>query len=218
VQTSPLAAPRKAVVDAQQQVSDIKAKIAVIRSGIESTFQSKDDWIAAKKALADAKAKYDAALKPVMDALQANPEYVKLLEHRKAASAKMEALKDAPKAQSSAEQQQQDDEMSTAAGDVINDGLALRKMEAEARDGDPALSAAKDALDEAKKAFDGLEAQVTTAMQSDPTYIQDQTELTAAQANLLSARTALAAAEKQSHPSSNRPPPTRQPGTRPPGL
>jgi hypothetical protein len=205
VPSSPLAAPRKAVLDAQLLVNAAKAKIAATRTSVEATFQSKDDWVAAKKAVAEAKAKYDAALKVVMTALQTNPEYQKLLENRKQASAKLDALKAAPRGQSSEEQKTQDDEMGVAAGDILNDGLALNKMEKEARESDPALAAAKDQEDEAKKAYDSLESQVTTAMQTDPDYIAEQADLAAAEANLATAKAALVSAKPNRTPSTRTP-------------
>jgi len=200
---------KKAVLDAQLKVKQARDKIAQTRGTIELTFQTKDDWVAAKKALADARAQYAAALRPVMAALQKNAEYQKLMERRKAAQDTIETLKAAPRGSGSADQKAQDDDMSAAAGEMLNAGFALNKMESDARDADPALAAAKDAVDDAKKTFDALEAQVTAAMQSDPQYIQEQTELTAAEAELLTARTSLASAEKQgrpSQPSGSRPP------------
>lgn len=202
---------KKAVLDAQLKVKQARDKITQTRDTIELTFQTKDDWVAAKKALADAKAQYASALKPVLAALQKNAEYQKLLEKRKAAQDTIETLKAAPRGSGSADQKAQDDDMSAAAGDMLNSGFALNKMETEARDADPALAAAKDAVDDAKKTFDALEAQVTVAMQSDPQYIQEQTELTAAQAELATARTSLASAEKQGRP-------TQPSGSRPPAA
>jgi hypothetical protein len=199
-QSSATAAARKTVLDAQLKVNAVKAKIAQTRLTIEATFQTKDDWVAAKKALADAKAQYAAALKPVMATLQESAEYQKLAESRKAAQAKIETLKAAPRGAGSADQKEQDDEMSAAAGEMLSAGFAMNKMEADARDSDPAVAMAKEAVDEAKKAFDALEMQVTTAMQSDPTYIQEEAELTAAQTELATAKTSLASAEKSARP------------------
>ncbi len=212
---SPLAASRKAVADAQAAVYAVRANIAQIHARVASTFESRDDWIAAKKALSDAQAHYDSALKPVMAALQVNPDYQKLATSRKAAQAKLEELKSEPRAASSEDQKAQDDQLSEAAGEVLNDGFAMNKMESDARDADGNLGTAKEELADAKKAMDALQAQVTAVLQVDPEYIAAQQQLTTAQQQLTAARAALVSAEK---PQRSAPTPrSRTPSSRNPG-
>lgn len=191
-----LAAPRKAVQDAQAAVNDDRAKIAQIRARVATAFESKEDWIAAKKAVVDAQAHYEAAMKPLMAALQANPDYQKLVANRKAAQLKLDALKAQSKATDSESQKEQDAELSEAAGEVLTSGYAMNKMEADAKEGDGNLGMAKEELLDSKKAMDALQAQVTAVLQVDPEYIAEQQNLTTAQQQLTAAKAALAAAEK----------------------
>jgi chromosome segregation ATPase len=193
---SPLAAPRKAVVDAMAAVNAVKAQIAATRAKIAATYETKDDWVAAKKALADAQTHYDTALKPVMAALRASPEYQKLLDHRKAAQEKLDSLRTQSRAADPDDQKAQDDQLSQAAGDVLNDGFALNKMEADARNSDGDLGAAKEELMDAKKTMEDLQAQVTAVLQTDPEYLTEQQQLTSAQQQLSAARLALSNAER----------------------
>jgi chromosome segregation ATPase len=204
---NPLAAPRKAVLDAQSAVNALHTKIAQIHVRIQSGFESRADWAAAKKAVADAQAQYDAAQKPVMDALHANPDYQQLVTNRKAAQDKMDELKAQSQATDSEGQQAQEDALSQAAGEVVNDGYAMLKMEREARDNDSTLTAAKEQLSDAKAALEALQAEVTAAMQGDPEYQAAQTELTSAEQQLTSARAALLAAQNAQRPAA--PPPQR---------
>jgi chromosome segregation ATPase len=193
---SPLAAQRKAVQDAAVAVNQIKSQIALIRGKVSATFETKDDWVAAKKALADAQAHYDAALKPVMAALQANPDYLKLQAHRKAAQENLDAMRSQPRPSDSSDQKAQDDQLSQAAGDVLTDGFAMNKMEVDARNSDGDLGTAKEELTDAKKTMEDLQGQVTAVLQTDPDYQAAQQQLTAAEQQLAAARLALANAEK----------------------
>jgi chromosome segregation ATPase len=203
--TNPLAAPRKAVLDAQTAVNALRTKIAQIRQRIQGGFESRAEWVAAQKALADAQSKYDAALKPVMDTLHADPDYQQLVTNRKAAQDKLDELKAQPQAMDSQGQQAQEDALSQAAGEVVNDGYAMLKMERDARDNDATLTAAKEQLSDAKAAMDSLQAEVTAAMAADPEYQATQTQLTSAQQQLTSARQALIAAQNAQRPSTNAP-------------
>lgn len=209
---SPLAGQRKAVLDAQAAVNDERAKIAQIRARVASLFETKEDWIAAKKAVAEAQAHYDSALKPVMAALLANPDYQKLLADRKAAQEKMDAIKAQPRATDTEGQKAQDDQLSEAAGEGVTARYAMTKMEAEAREADGNLGTAKEEMADAKKTMDALQAQITAALQLDPEYIAEQPNLTNAQQALATARAALAAAEKPPT-RTTQPPRTRQPPT-----
>jgi DNA repair exonuclease SbcCD ATPase subunit len=198
--TNPLAAPRKAVLDAQSTVNGLNKKIAQIHLRIQEGFESRADWVAATKAVADAQAQYDAAQKPVMDALHANPDYQQLVANRKAAQDKLDELKAQPQAVDSEGQQAQEDALGQAAGEVVNDGYAILKMEREARDGDSTLTASKAQLSDAKTALEALQEQVSAAMEADPEYQTTQTALASAQQQLATARAALIAAENAQRP------------------
>ena len=161
----------------------------------------------------DAQAHYDAALRPLLAALQANPDYQKLVTNRKEAQQKLEALKAQAKATDSESQKTQDAELSEAAGQVLASGYAINKMETDAREGDGNLGMAKEELADSKKAMDALQAQVTAALQVDPEYIAEQQNMTTAQQQLTAAKAALAAAEKPQR--TTQPPRTRQPSARP---
>jgi len=203
---SPLAAQRKAVADAVTAVNQARSQLAQARAKVSSTFETKDDWIAAKKALIAAQAHYDAALKPVLAALQANPDYQKLLDHRKAAQASLQAMQSQPRAADTEDQKAQDEQLNQAAGDVVNDGYALNKMEEDARNSDGDLGTAKEELTDAKKTMDDLQAQVTAVLQVDPDYLAAQQQLTSAQQQLAAARTALSGAERPQRTTPSRAP------------
>src|SRR4051812_16701294 len=66
-QNTALISQRKAVQDASAECTRIKGNMARIRSKTEATFSTKDDWVAAKKAVDEAKAQTDAAQKVVLD-------------------------------------------------------------------------------------------------------------------------------------------------------
>jgi hypothetical protein len=77
---SPLASQQKAVKDAQDEVNKALIAMNVIRTKIQHGLESRDDWKAAKLAKEKAASEHEAAMKPVLAALQNKPEYKAVLK------------------------------------------------------------------------------------------------------------------------------------------
>jgi hypothetical protein len=199
---SPVQAARKAVLDARAALAKVQDQVAQIRLRVLKTFESRDDFAAAKKAVDDAQAEYEAALKPVMAALYANPDYQQLVAKRKAAQAVLDAshTQHTSPGDSDISSAQQDDAISQAAGEVLTDGFAINKMETDAKENDLKLATAQEKLNDAKQQMAALQTQVDAALQNDPEYQQVQPTLAAAQQQVTSAVAAFIQAQKAARP------------------
>lgn len=203
-----MAAQRKQLDDARAGVETVHKQIAKVRARIEATFTSKDEYAAAKKEYEAAQAAFDAASKPVLAAARKKPEYLQAVADRaKAQSIIDQANKPAPKADDSAtnasasesgsgsEPVSQED-IKAAVDQRWKAGTTIRQIEADALADDPKVDAAKSHRDEAKRAWDAAQAQVTEAMEVDPEYIQLQTQLKTAEQQLASVKQQIAAQQK----------------------
>lgn len=199
---SPVQQARKAVLDARASLAKVQDQVTQIRLRVLKTFQSRDDFVAAKKAVDDAQAEYDAALKPVMTALYANPDYQQLVAKRKAAQAVLDAshTQHTTPGESETSASQQDDAISQAAGEVLTDGFAINKMETDAKENDLNLATAKETLNDARQQMAALQTQVDAALQNDPEYQQVQPQLAAAQQQVTAAVAAFVQAQKSARP------------------
>lgn len=203
-----MAAQRKQLEDAKAGVDSVHKQMAKVRSRVEATFTSKDEYSAAKKDYEAAQAAYDAVSKPVMAAARKKPEYLKAIADRAEAQAIIDrANKPAPKPDDSATnasasetgsgaEKASQEEIKAALDQRWKAGTTIRQIEADALAEDPKVDAARAKRDEAKRAWDAAQAQVTEAVEVDPEYIQLQSQLKTAEQQLDTIRQSIAAQQK----------------------
>ena len=203
-----MAAQRKQLDDARAGVETVQKQIAKVRARIEATFTSKDEYAAAKKEYEDAQAAFDAASKPVLAAARRKPEYLQAVADRTKAQAIIDqANRPAAKPDDSATNASasesasgsdpiSQDDIKAAVDERWKAGTTIRQIEADALADDPKVDAAKSHRDEAKRAWDAAQAQVTEAMEVDPEYIQLQTQLKTAEQQLASIKQQIATQQK----------------------
>lgn len=88
---NPLASQIKAVKDAQDEVNKAKLALNQIKIKTQRSLETKDDWKAAKAALDKAKSDYEAAKRPVLEALKKDPQFLALQRQEAEAQAKIDA-------------------------------------------------------------------------------------------------------------------------------
>ena len=188
---SALAQSRKAIKEAELEVTKIRSEMTKIKARVSQKFEGKEEWETAQKNLKAAEAAYDQARKRALAKLYASPEYkaakdkqLKAEQTIAAVGAKGSNSKDLDKAQQ----------------DRLDAGLALRKLETDALQGDPKIPEAKDKLEEAKKTWEALQDELKEALELDADYVAAQQQLETAQAQVDSMKAQLAqqaASERQ---------------------
>jgi colicin import membrane protein len=176
---------KRQIQAAEKEVTRIRKDMTNMKTKVQSKYETKDDWEAAKKNLKDAEAANTAARKRVMAKLLTNPAYKAAADKKAKADQQVAALQ--------AQSAKADLKQLTAAQQAQTDsGLTLRKLESDAMDSDPKVAEAKEKLADAKKQWDALQDEVKQALEQDPEYQQAETELQTAQANVTQMKQQLA--------------------------
>jgi hypothetical protein len=181
---------RKAIQAAEKEVARIRKDMQNLKTRIQSKYETKDDWEAAKKNLKDAETANDAARKRVMAKLLTTPAYKAAKDKQIKADQKIADL-DAQGDKANAKDRE------AAQQARIDAGLTLRKLENEAMDNDPKVAETKEKMADAKKQWEALQDEVKQAMEQDPEYQAAQQELQTAQANVTQMRQQLQVQQAQ---------------------
>jgi chromosome segregation ATPase len=190
-QNSALAEQRKQLADANAEVARLQKEAAKIKSKVQAKYESKDEWEAAKTNLKNAETAYESARKKAVAKLYASPDYKSAKDTQLKSEQTLQELQGNPKADQKAIEKAQQER--------LDSGLKVRNLESAALSGDPAVSAAKSKLADAKKAWEALQDEVKEALKQDPEYTATQDQLTAAQqqADQMKAQIAQAAAAER---------------------
>lgn len=189
---STLAPAKQQVKDAEAEVARIRGQMNKIKAKVQAKYEGKEEWETAQKNLKAAERANEEARKKALAKLSANAEYKVLKDKQIKAEQTIAAQQAAGKNDSK--------ELQKAQQDRIDAGMALRRMENDALQGDESVSAAKEKLAEAKKAWDALQDELKEALSQDPEYAQAEQELQTAQAAVQTAKDSLqqqAMAERQ---------------------
>ena len=190
---SALAEQRKAVREAEVEVSRIRNEMNKIKTRLAVKYEGKEEWESAKNNLKTAEAAYEKARKAALARLYASPEY-------KAAKDKQLKAEHAIAAQQAAGARIDQKALEKAQQDRFDSGLALRKLEDQAMAADPRIAETKAKVAEAKKAWEALQDELDEALKQDPEYVAAQQQLEQAQANVDQMKASLAqsaAAERE---------------------
>ena len=188
---SALAQSRKAIKEAELEVTRIRSDMNKIKARVAQKFEGKEEWETAQKNLKAAETAHEQARKRALAKLYASPEY-------KAAKDKL--LKAEQAIASAAAKDGSSKEMDKAQQDRLDAGLAVRKMETDALRADPKIAEAKDKADEAKKTWEALQDELKEALELDAEYVAAQQQLETAQAQVDSMKAQMAqqaASERQ---------------------
>lgn len=188
---SALAQSRKAIKEAELEVTKIRSEMTKIKARVSQKFEGKEEWETAQKNLKAAETAHEQARKRALAKLYASPEY-------KAAKDKL--LKAEQSIASIGAKDGSSKDMDKAQQDRLDAGLAVRKMETEALRADPKIAETKDQEDEAKKTWEALQDELKEALELDPDYLAAQQQLETAQAQVDSMKAQMAqqaASERQ---------------------
>src|SRR4051794_35464000 len=139
-QPSPLVAPRKAVVDAQQNLQTAQKQLATAKEKLKGQFMAREDWAKTKKTNDKARQEYDAAKIAAMATLEKRPDY-------KTAKAAKEAAEQKSRSSDKTDQA----EVERLAQEIMNNGLAMKKIEMEFLANDQRYADAKAKYDQSQK-------------------------------------------------------------------
>ena len=188
---SALAQSRKAIKEAELEVTRIRSDMNKIKARVAQKFEGKEEWETAQKNLKAAESAHEQARKRALAKLYASPEY-------KAAKDKL--LKAEQSIASIGAKDGSSKDMDKAQQDRLDAGLAVRKMETEALRADPKIAETEDQEDEAKKTWEALQDELKEALELDADYVAAQQQLETAQAQVDTMRAQLAqqaASERQ---------------------
>lgn len=179
---SPLAGAKQQVKDAEAEVKRVQGTMNKIKSKVSAKFEGKEDWETAQKNLKAAEKANADAKKKALDAVHNSPEY-------KAQKAKLLKAEEMIAAQQGKPDSK---DLQKAQQDRIDAGIAVRKLDNDAMASDTGVAEAKEKLAEARKAWDALQDELKEALAQDPEYAQAEQELATAQAQVQTAKDALA--------------------------
>ncbi len=149
--------------EAQVEFNRRNSTLHGIQARLKAEFESRDEWVRAQADLKKAQADYEAAKKPVMDALAKKPDYQKAAQAKQKAEAERDALKDARNAA---------DKLYDAATRVMDANLIITKLENDALAADPKVQAAKKQLAEAQAAVTALNKQFQDEIQGNAEWAE----------------------------------------------
>jgi chromosome segregation ATPase len=182
---SAAAESRRQIKEAEAEVTRIRNDMNKIKARVAAKFEGKEEWETAQKNLKAAEAASQAAEKKATATLQSSPEY-------KAAKAKLVKAEETIAAAQTKGSKAGDKDVDKAFQDRLEAGLAVRKMETDALQGDAKVAETKEKLAEAKKAWEALQDELKEALQQDETYVAAEQELEVAQANVQQIRASAA--------------------------
>ena len=182
---SPLVAPRKAVDEATKNYQAAQKQLVAAKEKLKAQFMAREDWAKTKKASDKAKQEYEAAKNAAMAALEKRPDYKAAKVARDAAEQKMHSGEKTDAA-----------ETDRLAGEIMNNGLTMKKIEADYLANDQKYADAKAKYDQAQKEMSLLENEVDAAAANDPECMAAQQAVDSSKQQLEQARTTLAQAVK----------------------
>lgn len=183
-QQSATAEQRKAVKEAEAEVTRIRVDMTKIKARTQAKYESKEEWETAKKELKDAETGYQSARKKALAKLNGNPQHKAATAKALKADQMLKELQANPKANPK--------EIDKAQQERLEAGVALRNMETRAMAADPKVAETKQKLADAKKAWDALQDEVKETLAQDPEYVAAQDMLVQAQANVEQMKISLA--------------------------
>jgi hypothetical protein len=207
---SPIAQAAKTLSDAKIALAKVKVQLEPLRRRAATVFEVRPDWKAAKENLEQAKAAYDTESKNSLLKAHNSAAYKALLVKRDKAQAIVESSvkKDTPSSDENAAKLT-DEDVANAQKDRIEAALALKKMDKDALDGNPAYASAKQNYKEAQSAWDALQSQLDDAVKLDPAYPPIGQQVDAAEAAVKQAQASYDSAVKQASTPRPAPPPRR---------
>ncbi|HTK74192.1 MAG TPA: hypothetical protein VL371_02980 [Gemmataceae bacterium] len=182
---SQLAAPRKAVDEATKNYQAAQKQLVAAKEKLKAQFMAREDWAKTKKASDKARMEYDAAKHTAMSALDKRPDY-------KAAKAAKEASEQKLRSGEKLEA----GETERLGQEVLNNGLAMKKIEADYLANDQKYADAKAKYDQSQKEMSLLEGEVDAAAANDPECVAAQQAVDSSKQSLEQARASYAQAAK----------------------
>jgi len=153
---------RKKVDEANKAVTDIKKEKDRMHDKKRAEFESKDEWKNTAANQKKAKAAYEAARKQALTTLQAKPEYKQLLKDKAALQEQ----------QTEVNKGSDPNAIAKVGSELAAKNTTIKNMEKDAMEQDEKAAAAKEALDKADQSMKDLDAEVDSALATDPDYLQ----------------------------------------------
>jgi chromosome segregation ATPase len=177
---------RKKVDEANKVVLDIKKEKDRIHDKKRTEFEAKDEWKDTASNQKKAKAAFESAKKQALATLQAKPEYKQLLKDR-----------DALQAQQTEVEKGGDSAAITKVGSELSaKNTTIKNLEKDAMEQDEKASSAKEKMDKADQAMKDLDAEVDSALATDPDFLQVEEQSKQAEQALTQAKDAYTQMQK----------------------
>jgi len=182
---SPLVGQRKAVDEATKAYQAAQKQLVAAKEKLKAQFMAREDWAKTKKANDKAKQEYEAAKNAAMAALEKRPDY-------KAAKAAREAAEQKARSGEKIDTTESD----RLAQEIMNNGLAMKKIEADYLANNQKYADSKAKYDQTQKEMSLLEGEVDAAAANDPECVAAQQQVESSKQQLDSAKQSLAQASK----------------------
>lgn len=169
-----IAEAKKQLKAAEAEVIRVRGDLAKIKTRFAARYEGKTEWEEAQKNLKKAEAAHTAANKKALNKLHQSKEYQALKEKQAKADEQVTSMQGKAKVDKKL--------LDKALQDRTDAALQMRKLEAQLVQEDPALTASKEKLAEAKKTWEALQEELTEAVKQDPDYQALELEMETAQA------------------------------------
>lgn len=176
---------QQALSDAVKELAAANASLKEVIQKERTTFESSADFAAAKQDQTTAKAAYDAASMPVLEKVDASPDYVSAVASKKDAQNKLDALR---------QNNGSPDEIQAAAQQSMQASAQARQLEQSALEEDPNITALKAKLDASNAKVAQMRLDFNKNLQTDTEYVSAKSAVDAANKKVAAAQAALASA------------------------
>jgi hypothetical protein len=180
----------KAVSKAQAELGRLQTDLGKIKARVRSQILAKPEWAQVTADRKSAETALDSVRKSALDALHNTANYKALSKSRDDAHQIVNAH-DAVGSQIS------QGDFDNASNAFVSDGIAMKKMEADALKDDAKYAAASTQLEAANARMKEADGQVELALKDDPEYQNAAKQLESAKTALTAARAQLAQARQQ---------------------
>lgn len=171
----PVSHPAQQKPTASPEVIKAQEDLDAVEKRLRGEFEKSDDYTKADAALKQAQADYDAAVRSAVEKIKDKPEYAAAQDTLRKVEEEQLAHRLNPSAAPDPE----------LAGRVMDARMAVRKMELDAGDADPAVKEAKGKLTTAKEAMVQLRAKFEASMKENADYVAAKKALDDAKAKVV---------------------------------
>ncbi len=179
---------KTALIAAKDEVAKSESELNKVVTQLKHEFDTSSEWTSAQSDLKQAQDEFNAAKAPVLQTLQAKPDYVAAKRAKDKAEAQRDELAGSEKATP--------DEKSAAASAVLAAGNTMTKLESDALAQDAATITARRKMLEATNKITKLNSEFEASVKSNATWTSAKQKLDDSRKKLAEADTAYGNAQK----------------------